>query len=147
MSDVEFSFMVNVDLKLKGEKSFTTFKGCGDYVPDPRLHGKWIIIKADTILISKDQFKDKQPELNIDVYQRKAWGNDGCNSFNGVASSRENEIIFGMMATTMMACPNMDTSSVITRSFVNKNLNYKFKKQLVFLDGEKEVMLLKRSDN
>lgn len=145
MADEAFSFKVTVDLKLKGEKSFTKFKGCGDYVPDPRLHGKWIIVKADTLLISKD-LVHKQPELNIDIYEGRVSGNDGCNGFNGGIQFRENEIIFGMMASTMMACPNMDISSVITSSFVNKKLIFKFNNQLVFLEGEKEVLLLKRAD-
>lgn len=147
MADEEFSFSVAIDLKLKGEKSFTTFKGCGDYVPDPRLHGKWIIVKADTLVISKDQFASKQPELNIDIYEGRVSGNDGCNLFNGGVQCRENEIIFGMMAGTMMACPNMDVSAVITRSFTDKKLSYRFKNQLIFFESDKEVMILKREDN
>lgn len=147
MADEEFSFSVAIDLKLKGEKSFTTFKGCGDYVPDPRLHGKWIIVKADTLVISKDQFASKQPELNIDIYEGKVSGNDGCNLFNGGLQCRENEIIFGMMAGTMMACPNMDVSTVITRSFIDKKLGYKFENQLIFFEGDKKVMILERGDN
>lgn len=147
MADEEFSFSVSVDLKLKDEKSFTTFKGCGDYIPDPRLHGKWIIVKADTIAITKDEFPRKQPELTIDVYEGKVSGNDGCNLLNGGVKIRENQIIFGMMASTMMACPDMEFSSVITRSFVNKKLSYKFKNQLSFYEGEKEVMILNRVDN
>ena len=147
MADEDFSFKVTVDLKLKGEKSFTSYNGCGDYVPDPRLHGKWMVVKADTLVITKDQFERKLPEINIDIYEEKVSGNDGCNGFNGGVKIRENEIIFGMMASTMMACPNMDISSVITSSFVNKKLNFKFNNQLVFLEGEKEVLLLKRADN
>lgn len=147
MSDKEFSFKVKVDLKLKGDKSFTTYKGCGEYVPDTRLHGKWLIVKADTLLITQDDFERKQPELNIDIYEGKVSGNDGCNGFNGGVQSRENEITFGMLASTMMACPNMDISSVITSTFVNKKLSYTLNNQLVFLEGEKEVMSLKRADN
>lgn len=146
MADEEFSFSVAIDLKLKGEKSFTTFKGCGDYVPDPRLHGKWLIVKADTLTINKDQFPNKQPEMNIDIYQGKVSGNDGCNLFNGGMQFRENEIIFGLMAGTMMACPNMDVSTVITRSFIDKKLGYKFENQLIFFEGDKEIMILKRED-
>ena len=146
MADEEFSFKVSADFKLKGEKGFTTFKGCGDYVPDPRLQGKWIIIKADTILISKDTFEHKQPELNFDVYEGRVSGNDGCNLFNGGLRFRENEIVFGMMAGTLMACPNMDLSSVIAGSITDKKLRYKFENQLVLMEGDKEVMLLKRAD-
>lgn len=146
MADEEFHFKVSVDFKLKGEKGFTTFTGCGDYVPDPRLHGKWIITKADTILISKDTFEHKQPELNFDVYEGRVSGNDGCNLFNGGLRFRENEIVFGMMAGTLMACPNMDLSSVIAGSITDKKLRYKFENQLVLMEGEKEIMLLKRAD-
>jgi uncharacterized membrane protein len=146
MADEDFPFKVSVDLKLKGEKGFTTYKGCGDYVPDPRLQGKWMIIKADSIVISEDNFEHKQPELNIDIYEGRVSGNDGCNLFNGGLQFRENEIVFGMMAGTMMACPNMEISSIISGSITDKKLRYKFKNQLVFMEGEKEVMLLKRAD-
>ena len=80
----------------------------------------------------------------MDVYEGIVYGNDGCNTFRGNLSSRDQEITFGMMAGTLMACPHMDLSSVITATFVNKKLKYEFKKDLVLMDGEKEVLVLRR---
>ena len=131
---------------LKGEKEFTTYQGCGDYVPDQRLHGKWRIVKADTLVLGIDRFENKIPELNIDAYEGQVSGNDGCNSFRGQIKFRDNELIFGMLAETMMACPNMDISSVITRTFTEKKLRYLIQKDLFFYEGEKEVMMLQRMD-
>jgi len=146
MSDESFSFQVSADVKLKGEKEFTRYQGCGDYVPDQQLHGKWRIVKADTLLLGADQFENKIPELNIDAYKGQVFGNDGCNSFMGQIKFRDKEIIFGMLAETMMACPNMDISSIITRAFSDKKLTYVYKKDLFFYEGDKEVMMLTRTD-
>ena len=143
-TDLPFTFKVSAELKLDGELVAEAYEGCGDFVPDPRLNGKWQIIKADTLLIQSDQFENRVPELNIDVYEGLVFGNDGCNTFRGSLSSRDQEIIFGMMAGTLMACPHMDLSSVITASFVNKKLSYKFKNDLILTEGEKEVLVLRR---
>ena len=145
MSDDSFSYSVSGQIKLKGKKEFDTYKGCGNFVPDPRLNGKWIIAKVDTLAIDNQQLI-KVPELSIDVYNGKVSGNDGCNLFNGQVAFQDNEIIFGMIAGTMMACPNMDTSSIITKSFVDRKLRFKFKENLFFYEGQKEVMMLKRAE-
>jgi len=143
MSDDSFSYNVSGQIKLKGKKEFDTFKGCGNFVPDPRLDGKWLIVKADSLAIDKLEFI-KLPELNLDIYKGSVSGNDGCNLFNGTVEFQDNKIIFGMIAGTMMACPDMDTSSIITSSFVDKKLRFELKKNLFFYEGEKEVMMLKR---
>ena len=145
MSDDSFSYSVSSQLKLKGKKEFDTYKGCGRYVPDPRLNGKWLITKVDTLAIDNQQLI-KLPELSLDVYKGLVSGNDGCNNFNGSLEIQDNKIIFGMMAGTMMACPNMDASSIITKSFVDKKLRFEFKKNLFFYEGEKEVMMLKPAE-
>ncbi len=144
LTDFPFAFKVSAELKLEGNLVAETYMGCGDFIPDPRLNGKWQIIKADTLLLHSDQFENRVPELNFDVYEGLVSGNDGCNSFRGSLSSRDQEIFFGMMAGTLMACPHMDLSSVITASFMNKKLNYKFKKDLVLSEGKKEVLVLRR---
>jgi heat shock protein HslJ/uncharacterized membrane protein len=145
MSDDSFLYSVSGQIKLKGKKEFDTYKGCGNFVPDPRLDGKWIIVKADSLTIDKLQLM-KLPELSIDIYKGLVSGNDGCNLFNGKVEFQDNEIIFGMIAGTMMACPNMDTSSIITRSFVDKKLRFELKENLFFYKGEKEIMMLKRAE-
>lgn len=143
-TDFPMEFKVSAELKLEGELVAETYEGCGDYVPDPRLNGKWKIIRADTLLIQSDRFENRIPEVTLDVYDGLVFGNDGCNSFRGSLSSRDQEIIFGMMAGTLMACPHMDLSSMITSSFVNKKLKYKFQKDLILIDDEKEVLVLRR---
>jgi len=145
MSDDSFSYRVSSQIRLKGKKEFDTYKGCGNFVPDPRLNGKWIIVKADSLAIDNLQLI-KLPELSINVYKGLVSGNDGCNLFNGSLEIQDNEIIFGMIAGTMMACPNIDTSSRITKSFVDKKLRFELKENLFFYEGEKEVMMLKQAE-
>lgn len=145
MSDESFSYKVSSQIKVKGKKEFDTYKGCGNFVPDPRLNGKWTIVRMDTLMIDNQSLM-KFPELNIDVYKGLVSGNDGCNLFNGNAEFQDNEIIFGMLAGTMMACPNMDTSSIITKSFMGKKLRFEIKENLFFYEGEKEVMMLKQAE-
>lgn len=108
------------------------------------LSGKWQIMLADEIIIDSKQFDGKQPVLLIDVSKETFSGNDGCNSFKGKVTFKEDKIIFGPAAGTLMACPNMEISGKIMNSISEKSLNYSFAEQLVLYEGNKKAMVLKR---
>ncbi|MBB6479146.1 META domain-containing protein [Spirochaeta isovalerica] len=52
------------------------------------------------------QLNDKDPFIELDFESLKVGGNASCNNFFGDYSLESNNLSFGMIATTMMACPD-----------------------------------------
>jgi len=148
MADQTFDYQVNVKVKLSKENESTTYQGCGDYVPDFRLHDIWAIIEVDGIKVNQADFKNKSPLLEINTSEEKVTGNDGCNSFNGSLKIENGKIIIGNLASTMMACfENTSISSKIGKTLSGNSLNYTIENnQLILVKNHKKVMVLKHID-
>lgn len=110
------------------------------------LDGKWMITKVSDTTIDSTDFDNKLPEMIFDVSQQKVAGNDGCNSFHGKVEIKTDKMVFGPVATTLMACPNMELSDKIMKSFSEKELTYSYNKDLTLYEGDQEVMVLKRPE-
>lgn len=110
------------------------------------LDGKWLITQVNDMPIDTLQFNGKQPFLVIDVTKEALSGNDGCNSFQGKVSVKPDKIIFGPTAGTLMACPHMDMSGKIMKSFSEKELTYTLNDALILYEGDQQVVVLKREE-
>ena len=146
MSDDSFSYQVNISVKGSKDKEGENYQGCGDYVPNYNLNGNWVITEADGIEIKQGSFANKEPALSLDMFYRKASGNDGCNNFFGQVNFKTDQISFGPTAGTLMACPNMELSNKILGSVSGRSLNYTLANDLILYDGDKKIMILKRKD-
>ncbi len=148
MSGKKFDYSVSIDLKMSKETDYTSYKGCGNYVPDYRLHDIWAITEVDGITIKPEDFKKVFPRLEINIGKESVSGNDGCNSFNGSVKTEYGKLIFGNLASTMMACfNNVEISSKISKILSNKILTYKIANNLLTLSNKEEVvMVLKHID-
>ena len=79
------------------------------------LEGKWMMKTVKDVNIAE---LEKAPYLEFNVAAKKVSGCAGCNLFNGLFLQEEdaaNSLKFDQMAATMMACPDMDTESVILK--------------------------------
>ena len=69
------------------------------------LTGAW---ELDYILESgsslAELFPSKKPQITFDLANKKVTGNGGCNNFNGTITIAENNIKFGPLMSTKMAC-------------------------------------------
>lgn len=135
---------VEVQIKIDSKDGNTILEGCGNFIPDPWLSGKWQIIKSNSQDIDSEDFNGKVPELSLDLIKQSFSGNDGCNAFHGKVKFRDGNIIFGLSAGTLMACPNMELSNQITSSINEKVLSYYLGDHLILYEGEKEVLRLKQ---
>lgn len=75
------------------------------------LNGNWLITSVGGTTID-----DEEATLFIDINELKVHGNTGCNFFNGVLyinPDKSNAIDFSNLASTRMACPNMQQESAI----------------------------------
>lgn len=108
-----------------------------------KLEGKWNIIevKGEKIL------KEGMPQMNFDMSENKLHGNAGCNIFNTTVTLDDNDvsaITIAPAATTMMACPDMETEDAILQAMgevkavkAGQNDN-----EMLLVDGSGNVLLV-----
>lgn len=78
------------------------------------LQGEWNITDVNGEAVPTGM--EKQPFIAFDVKEQRVHGNAGCNLINGGFKTEENNalsISFPAMASTMMACPDMETEGKI----------------------------------
>lgn len=90
-------------------------------------------VQAKTVQTVKLQFDEEKKEF---------FGNDGCNNiFGKLEKINETELVFGEIASTKMACKNMEFSSAYIQLFHSVHF-YKIKNlHLFLLDGDKKIVL------
>ncbi len=111
-----------------------------------RLHDIWALVAMDGEEIPTDL--QKYPTLEIFIKDRKALGNDGCNSFSGsIKKISDTELVFGPLLSTKMACTQMDFSKQFNTR-MSATQFYRFEKiELVLMDGmNKEILRFKKVD-
>jgi len=146
-SKKSYPYAVTANLHRPAKNVQQSFAGCGEYIPDPRLHGLWVIVKVDTLDIRTEDFRNKRPEMEMQVFDGVVFGNDGCNTFRGSLEFEDGEVLFGNMASTLMACPDMDKSDRISRAISGTRLQYKFDRDLYLYDNGKAVLVLRHLEN
>lgn len=141
MSGREFPYTVTV---LKDD---TTYKGCGMYLRDSRLNGTWNLVEMQAKAINPKDFDRNQPSLSIDLTKGSLSGSAGCNRITGTLEPIGDRISFGPIASTRMACPNMEVESQFLKLLSNAELRYKVSEEWLelILDG-KGVMMFKRGE-
>ena len=113
------------------------------------LNGEWKIKEVNGEAIPSGM--EKQPFIAFDVKKKTIHGNAGCNLSNGgfeTSSSNAKSISYPGVASTMMACPDMETEGKILNALNEvKSLNvlsgftyaYKFYEKLVIKTIECDI--------
>ena len=81
------------------------------------LAGSWTIKEVNGEALPTGM--EKQPFLSFDVEKKTVHGNAGCNLVNGGFETEEGDatsIAFSRLATTMMACPDMEWEGKILKA-------------------------------
>ena len=147
MNGQKFDYSVSIDIKSGEKTEYTSYKGCGNYVPDYRLHDIWAIIEVDGNKINPSDFKKEAPRMEINLSNNNVFGTDGCNTFRGNVKVEKDFIYFGNLASTMMACiDNSEISATIGKILSGNKLTFKFENNLIFYKNGKKVMELKHID-
>ena len=82
-SHERFPYTVSVSVKRINDKTPTIFSGCGLYVPDNRLHGRWTIESIKSVAVPDSVFTEKQPYLELAVDGSYFTCFAGCNTISG----------------------------------------------------------------
>ncbi|MBX7043727.1 MAG: META domain-containing protein [Ignavibacteria bacterium] len=141
MSGDKFSFRVEVNAVPSGSGSAATYSGCGRYIQDMSLDGKWILKKIGTDDISATAYGDKIPFLEIDVNEMRVSGIAGCNRINGPLIQEEGYMRFDRMASTLMACPEEMREADILKG-INSTTQYKIENDMLILSNPDNTTLI-----
>lgn len=149
MEEKVWPFRVSVELNVTdGEEAGENgIRGCGDYIEDRRLTGKWVLKtlkgKAITPLDKKGT-----PTVEFDTDKNTINSNMGCNGMGGSYEMMENTMyVSANFMSTMMFCKGvMELEKEFSSALAGKTLKVQFiEKSLVFTDlAGKEVITLKR---
>ncbi|MEG1659888.1 MAG: META domain-containing protein, partial [Bacteroides sp.] len=81
------------------------------------LKGSWLLAEVNGEAVATGM--ETQPFIEFDLKRKRVHGNAGCNVVNGdfsIDSSNARSIAFPALATTMMACPAMETEGKILKA-------------------------------
>ena len=87
------------------------------------LNGEWKIKEVNGEAIPSGM--EKQPFIAFDVKKKTIHGNAGCNLINGgfeTSTSNAKSISFPGVASTMMACPDMEVEGILSGQLLNNRL-------------------------
>lgn len=91
--------------------------GTSKILPATQLEGSWDIVQVGDEVLSPGQ--ENSPFITFDLAQGRIWGNSGCNRMMGTFqtdSLQPGSLTFGAVATTRMACPNMEIENNILKA-------------------------------
>ena len=133
-----YAYRLELEFTPAKDKNPTRLEGCGFFVPDPQLHGSFQIVE-----VHGNPVNNNNAVINIDAYSQKINGNNTCNQINGSFIFGFESLHFGKVQTTLMACQDAPYESLVNEVFSKGRVGYEFTNLLVFLDGDKKIMVLK----
>lgn len=104
------------------------------------IEGEWNITEVNGSAIKEKPY----PYIGFDISKNNIYGNSGCNRITGNFDfkGKKGKIELGQMASTMMACPNMELEQNVLRSLnMVERINSTDKEHLVLCDKNKNPLL------
>lgn len=132
----------NYDKKVVVTLNNKRFEGCGQYLFDASLNGKWILQKINNKNLAASDFSRGLPIVDLQVQQGKISGHDGCNSINGIFEVLGSKIKFYPLASTKTACPVNRIESDISRKLSDHTVDYYFKDGQLYLYLQDDSILV-----
>jgi heat shock protein HslJ len=113
--------------------------GCADteHTSQTPLPGTtWNLVEMNT---KKIQLPGPQvPHLHFEA--EKVTGNDGCNNFFGGYTLDENNLTFGMLASTRMACPQIEGFDIEFNEVISMTTRYRISGNKLELFGKDKLL-------
>ena len=104
MSGKKSAYKVEMRILDKKTSKETVYDGCGNYITDYRLHDIWVREKINGRTISKSDFSQEFPLLEIKSAENTFMGFAGCNQMNGQLFSEDQLLHFTNIITTKKMC-------------------------------------------
>ncbi len=122
----------------KGDKVFSYLKGINKE-PNQRIHDIWTAIRINGNPINR---MSAIPRMEINLTEMKVMGNNGCNEYTGgIKEVTDNQITFGVLASTKKMCRKMETSESFNKA-MNQVASYKLEGlNLILMNADNEEVL------
>lgn len=121
------------------------YEGCGQYLFDAALDGKWILEKINNRTLVAAEFAKGFPEFTFELAKNKVSGHDGCNMVSSTMEVLGSKIKFNPFTSTKMACPNAKTENNFLHLISNQTVDYYFKEgQLYFYLPDDSIIVFKK---
>ena len=105
MSDKTYGYTTKVGIKRAGANESQNLNGCGNYAVNERLNTVWALQQLDGKSITKEDFGQELPYIDLHTKIATFTGFGGCNRINGkVIISDVNLIRFANVVSTRMMC-------------------------------------------
>ncbi len=115
----------------------TTYAGCGRYQGDYQLNGKWILSRLNEQSVNKAE----APYAEFQLAENRVAGFGGCNRFTGSVEVIDDSLKFGSLASTKMACPDLDEEAAFLRALSGRRLSFRREnQQLRMSNGSTELL-------
>lgn len=114
-------FSAEVKVRKGIEEKFTTYNGCGRFVPDYGLEGKWVLHKIENSEIDRNAFPVSLPYLEFVPDSALVRGISGCNRIYSNYSQEGNRFSIGELVSTEMGCPEAMRENEIISGLRNAN--------------------------
>ena len=122
--------------------SLAACRSSKDAVSVNDLDGEWNVVEIQGQAVQAES----QPFIGFDAQDGRVYGYTGCNRLMGaLILSKPNKIELGQMASTLMACPDMETERLMLNALASVKSLKCSGKTLVLYGADKEpVMLLQK---
>ncbi len=121
------------------------YEGCGQYLFDAALDGKWILQKINNRVLSAPDFPKGLPTFIFELAKNRVSGHDGCNTVSSTLEVLGSKIKFQPFISTKMACPNIKSENNFLHLLSDQTIDYYFKDgQLFFYLPDDSIMVFGR---
>lgn len=123
------------------------YEGCGQYLFDAALDGKWILTRLNNRPLSAADFSKGLPRFVFELAKNRVTGHDGCNMVSSTLEVLGAKIKFQPFISTKMACPNIRAENNFLHLLSNQTIDYYFKEgQLFFYLPDDSIMVFGKVD-
>jgi heat shock protein HslJ/uncharacterized membrane protein len=139
LSSGQFSKKVEVSINEK------IYRGCGQYLFDVSLNGRWVLEKINNSNLQDDDFAKGLPEMKFELSAGRLSGHDGCNNFTGAFEVLGSKINFKPFAGTKMACPANKPENEFIHLLSGQVVDYYFKEEkLLFYLKDDSIIVFRK---
>jgi len=124
----------------------STTKKTSHSAVDTRINNiVWAVTSFRGKAINDSDFPNGGPLITFNMQDSRINGNDGCNTFMGLATYKDNSITVGALASTKMACPYNNIANSFYDILASKHLTWRLdsNETLRLYVNDAEVMALK----
>jgi heat shock protein HslJ len=124
MSGDSSPYKVTITLTKENSAGQIKFEGCGRYITDSLLNGRWKLEELENKIAEDKDFDTEIPYLNITTNNNSVNAYAGCNQLNGTIFFEQGILRFTKVRTTRKMCAGNNKENLFLKA-LNSSVNYK----------------------